>query len=79
MSNPIASGKEPLGGVESGGFLGTIREAALVVTVTFTVALLVPSIVTDVGCTAQVEWAGAPEQDKFTTWLNPPNGAIVMS
>ena len=52
-------------------------EAAVVVTVTLTVAA-VPFSVTEVGETVQVDWAGAPLQLSATSWLNPAEGARLI-
>jgi hypothetical protein len=53
---------------------GTMKERAVVVIETEIEAELEPFGVTDEGLTVQVAAAGAPEQLKETSWLNPPSG-----
>lgn len=60
------SGSGPEGGVNVPGSSGPTIAFPVVLTVSLADASLVPSRVTEAGCTEQVEWAGAPEQDKLT-------------
>lgn len=60
------------------GGLGTITEAAAVVTATVTVPTVVPFSATLLGDTVHVDCAGAPLQLKAMLWLNPPLGATVI-
>src|SRR5439155_3297460 len=56
---------------------GYVEEGAVVVTVTFTVAGLVPSRVGEFGLIEQLASAGTPEQVKLSVWLKPPAGVTV--
>jgi hypothetical protein len=51
-------------------------EDVVVETVTLTVADADPFNTTGLGDTAQVDWAGAPAQEKATDWVKPPLGAM---
>jgi hypothetical protein len=65
------------GGLLAGGSI-TIREAAVVLTVTLTVAAADPFNATVLGETAQVDCVGAPVQTKATIWVNPPLGTTEI-
>jgi hypothetical protein len=52
-------------------------EAAVVATVTLIATGVEPLTIADIGDTVHVEFAGAPEQVKFTVCANPAIGATL--
>lgn len=65
------------GGGRAGPSRGTTLDGAVVLTFTVTVAVFVPSGVTDMGEKVQVARDGAPVQLSETTWLKPPAGVTL--
>jgi hypothetical protein len=66
-----------IAGELSEGLWWTSSEAAVLVTVTVTVAAVDPFSVIELGDTPHVDCDGAPLQVKVTVWLKPPPGAAV--